>query len=166
MSALTFGPRKTDSFLKLKSPLTPATTVSAQARVAPDSRPKKILIVDDDPFILQTTSLKLASHGYEALTATDGSEAIGVMRDQRPDLVLLDITFPPDIAQGGVAWDGFQIMSWLRGLKEAKDVAFIIITSGDPAEYEKRALANGALAFFHKPIHHEDLLALIDTTLS
>jgi chemosensory pili system protein ChpA (sensor histidine kinase/response regulator) len=167
MNAKTCRPRKVGFFRSPIWRLTPAATELAQTRHAPDIRAKKILIIDDDAVILKTTSLKLESEGYEVVTATDGSEAIGAMRDQRPDLVLLDITFPPDIAQGGrVTWDGFQIMCWLRGLKEAKDVPFIIITGGDPDEYEERSLAHGALAFFHKPIHHEDLLPLIETTLS
>src|SRR5260370_863568 len=80
-------------------------------------RPRKILVVDDDPTVLKPLSLKLSSRGYAVTTAVDGSSAIGAVRDEHPDLVVLDLSFPPDIASGGrVTWDGFQIMCWLRGL--------------------------------------------------
>jgi CheY-like chemotaxis protein len=131
------------------------------------ARSKKILVVDDDPIILKTVSLKLTSQGYDVVTATDASGAIAAVRDEKPHLVILDLSFPPDIASGGrVTWDGFQIMSWLRGFGEAGNVPFIIITSGDPAEYKQRSLANGAIAFFHKPIDHDDLLPAIQRGLA
>jgi len=101
------------------------------------SSAKKILVVDDDPVILKAMSAKLGGYGYKVITANDGSEAIATMRDEKPDLIVLDVNFPPDVANGGrVTWDGFQIMSWLRGLKEADGTPFVIVTSGDPKEYK------------------------------
>jgi len=77
-----------------------------------------------------------------------------------PDLILLDIGFPPDVAHGGqMAWDGFQIMSWLHGFKEAGSIPFIIITGVDLAEYSQRSLAGIAAASFRKPINHKELLS-------
>src|SRR6476646_738516 len=89
---------------------------------------KKILVVDDSPIILKTLSMKLKSQGYDVLTAEDGSIAVSTARRERPDLILLDISFPPDVAHGGgVAWDGFLIMDWLRRMDEAKDIPVFII---------------------------------------
>src|SRR5437899_8735672 len=128
---------------------------------------KKILIVDDDPVVLKALSLKLKGQGYEPFTAEDGSAAVSAARKVKPDLILLDVTFPPDVAHGGgVPWDGFLIMSWLRRMAEIKDIPFIIISVGDPAKYEKRALAAGATHFFHKPIHSEELLTVIREALA
>ena len=122
---------------------------------------KKILIVDDSPIILKTLSMKLKSHGYAVLTAEDGATAVSTVRLERPDLVLLDISFPPDVAHGGgVPWDGFLVMSWLQRMEEAKGIPVIIITGGDPA-LKDRALKAGAVDFFHKPIQNEELLAKI-----
>ena len=127
---------------------------------------KKILIVDDSLIILKTVSAKLTQHGYHALTARDGGEAISTVRRERPDLILLEISFPPDVAHGGgVSWDGFLIMDWLRRTDEGKDIPVIIITSGDPMKYKDKSLAAGAVAFFHKPIDHEELLNIIHQTL-
>src|SRR5438874_6015269 len=76
--------------------------------------PKKILIVDDSTIILKALSMKLKLAGYAVLTAQDGAEAVSLARREQPNLILLDISFPPDVAHGGgVAWDGFLIMNWL-----------------------------------------------------
>src|SRR5215471_3657658 len=123
---------------------------------------KKILIVDDSPIILKALSMKLSAHGYEVLTAEDGSGAVSLVRLEQPDLIVLDISFPPDVAHGGgVPWDGFLIMNWLRRMDEAKDIPIIIITSGDPEKLKARSMAAGAVAFFQKPINNDELLVAI-----
>ena len=127
---------------------------------------KKILVVDDSIVILKTISMKLTSNGYEVCTAQDGAEAVSAVRRCKPDLILLDLCFPPDVAHGGVvAWDGFLIMDWLRRLDEAKSIPIIVITGGDPMKYKDRALAAGAVSFFHKPINSDELLTAIRKTL-
>jgi DNA-binding response OmpR family regulator len=126
----------------------------------------KILIVDDSPIILKTLSMKLTANGYEVITAEDGSSAVSLVRNERPDLVLLDISFPPDVGHGGgIPWDGFLILEWLRRMDEAKGIPFIIITGGDPAQYKHRALAAGAVSFFHKPLNNDELLETIRQVL-
>jgi CheY-like chemotaxis protein len=128
---------------------------------------KKVLVVDDNVIILKTMSMKLTASGYDVITAEDGGEAVSSVRREKPDLILLDLSFPPDVAHGGgVAWDGFLIMSWLQRLDEAKDIPIIVITGGDPAKFKDRALAAGAASFFHKPINNDELLAVIAETLA
>jgi CheY-like chemotaxis protein len=127
---------------------------------------KKILIVDDSPIILKTLSMKLKASGYAALTAEDGAGAVGTVRRERPDLILLDLTFPPDVAHGGgVPWDGFLIMNWLRRIDEAQGIPIIVITGGDAAQYKDQAMAAGAVSFFQKPIDNDELLTVIRQTL-
>ncbi len=126
---------------------------------------KKILVVDDNLVILKTMSLKLASNGYDVLTAEDGASAVNGVRTGKPDLILLDISFPTDVASGGVAWDGFLIMQWLRRLDEAKSIPIIVVTGGDPLIFKDRAIAAGASAFFHKPINNDELLVIVQKTL-
>jgi len=122
----------------------------------------KILVVDDSAVILKTLSFKLKSKGYDVFTALDGAEAVSTARKEKPDLILLDISFPPDVAHGGgVPWDGFLIMEWLRRLDELKRTPIVVITGGDPMEYEKRALDAGAVAFFQKPLDHDGLIDVI-----
>ena len=125
--------------------------------------PKKILVVDDNEIILKTISLKLQGAGYRILTALDGAEAVAATRKESPDLILLDINFPPYV--GGVPWDGFRVMEWFRRLDNAKTIPVIIITGSDDPKFKERATAGGAVAFFSKPIDHDDLLKVIRTTL-
>jgi len=120
---------------------------------------KKILVVDDNAIILKTLSLALKQSGFEVITALDGSEAVGAVRREKPDVIVLDISFPQDVT--GVPWDGFRIVQWLRRIEEAKTVPFIIITGGETAKYKDRALKEGAAAFFQKPIKTEELVAAI-----
>jgi CheY-like chemotaxis protein len=135
-------------------------------KTPPAGPKKKILVVDDNALIVKTLSFKLKSGGYDAIAASDGSEAVTAVRREKPDLILLDISFPPDVAHGGgVAWDGFLIIDWLRRIDEAKKTPIIIISGSDPAKFEQRAKDAGALAYFHKPIDHDRLLTLIRSTL-
>jgi CheY-like chemotaxis protein len=167
MNITIFRRGKTDPSRPIAPLVTTSTKTSPAFSHTSTVQPKKILVVDDDAVILKTMSLKLASRGCAVVTARDASEAIAALRDEQPDLVILDISFPPDIANGGlVTWDGFQIMSWLRGLVEAGNIPFILITGGDPAQYKPRALAEGAVAFFHKPIEHDDLLRVVERAMS
>lgn len=125
---------------------------------------KKILVVDDDAVVIRGLSIKLEANGFEVITALDGAAAVTAVRTQRPDLILLDITFPADMV--GVCWDGFLIMQWLTRLEEATDVPIFIISGGDRKQYEARALTAGATAFFQKPIDHDELIRLIRQTLN
>jgi two-component system response regulator (stage 0 sporulation protein F) len=127
---------------------------------------KKILVVDDDWMIRKVLSEELESKGYQVFTGIDCSQAVSAVREQKPDLILLDITFPPDVAHGGgAAWDRLSIMVWLRRMDEARDTPFIIISGADPAMWEDRVLAAGAAAFFPKPIDYEELLLAIHNVL-
>jgi CheY-like chemotaxis protein len=127
---------------------------------------KKILIVDDDPILVKGLTRVLNDAGYDILTAKDGSEAVSVARHEKPDLILLDVLFPPDVEHGGgIAWDGFLIMDWLRRQEETKSVPIFMITMGDTEKYRNIAFARGAAAFFHKPIDRDELLTAVRQTL-
>jgi len=127
---------------------------------------KRILVVDDNAVVVKTLAMKLESAGYDVLKAEDGSEAVSAARKEKPDLILLDISFPPDVAHGGgIPWDGFLIIDWLKRIDEARNVPIIVITGGEAAKYEDRALKAGAVAFFHKPINNDELLAAIQKAL-
>ena len=128
--------------------------------------PKRILIVDDDPILVKGLTRVLNDAGYDILTARDGSEAVSVARHEKPDLILLDVLFPPDVEHGGgIAWDGFLIMDWLRRQEETKSVPIFMITMGDTEKYRNIAFARGAAAFFHKPIDRDELLTAVRQTL-
>jgi len=122
---------------------------------------KRILIVDDSPIVLKVLDLRLRAAGYDTTTASDGSEALKKAAKAHPDIVIMDINFPPDISQGGVAWDGFRIIEWLRYTGSAGTAPAIIITSDEVEKYRSRALSAGAVAVFQKPISFPDLIQTI-----
>ncbi len=128
--------------------------------------PKEILIVDDNLAILKAFSMKLQASGYKVQTAANGRIALTFVRERRPDLILLDVNFPPEVDfDGGVAWDGFLILDWLHRLDESKKIPVIVITGDNPAKYQKRALAAGAVNFMSKPVKPEELLAAVRRAL-
>lgn len=122
---------------------------------------EKILVVDDDPVVVKALTMKLQSKGFATCSATDGAEAVKAVREQKPSLVLLDITFPPDV----VSWDGFRVMEWLRRLEEARNIPIIVISGGDPEKYKERAAQSGAVAYFRKPVDTEELVNTIRRVL-
>ena len=125
---------------------------------------KKILVVDDNEIILKTTSMKLQSAGYQVFTALDGSEGVAAVRRVKPDLVLLDISFPPDVS--GMSWDGFRIMDWLHRVDETKQIPIIIISGVVEEKNKQRATGAGAVAFFPKPVNFDEMIKVIRATLS
>jgi two-component system chemotaxis sensor kinase CheA len=125
---------------------------------------RKILVVDDNHIVVKAVSLKLEAAGYEVCAALDGAEAMAQVRKENPDLILLDLNFPPDVTS--VQWDGFRIMEWLHRLDSAKKIPIIVITSAEDGKTKERAMAMGAMALFLKPLEHADLLRVIAETLA
>ena len=129
----------------------------------PNPNGKRVLIVDDDPVFLKATAMKLNSAGFQVATVKEGSEAITALGENRADAILMDINFPADVCNGGMgSWDGFQLISWLRGLPTAKGARFIVVSDSDTAIYRKRAKDLGVTAYFQKPLDHDLLLAAVN----
>jgi len=127
----------------------------------PIAQSKKILVADDNKVILKAVKQVLESNGYQVVTAADGASVVNIVDREIPDLILLDILFPPDAMDVGMHWDGFAIMRWLRNMSEAKTVPIIIISGTEPGKYEALSLAAGAQAFLHKPLDMGELIATV-----
>jgi FixJ family two-component response regulator len=65
----------------------------------------------------------------------------------------------------GVPWDGFRIMEWFHRMDPAKKIPIIVISGLEDVKYKERATSSGAVAFFNKPINHDDLLKVVRATL-
>jgi DNA-binding response OmpR family regulator len=85
--------------------------------------PSKILVVDDDPDILEAISMILESQGYEVVTARDGVEGLANLKAENPDLLILDLLMPK--------MDGFAVCKELQDPRWAKykDIPILILTS-------------------------------------
>src|SRR5690349_15606882 len=128
---------------------------------------RKVILVIDDSLVFQKAMLmKLRTYGYDVMTAEDGSAALAAVGRLKPDLILLDINFPPDVANGGgLGWDGFLILRWLRRTNEAANVPVIAVTGGDLNLYREHCKEAGILDLLPKPLDHELLLSKIRAVL-
>jgi two-component system, sensor histidine kinase ChiS len=135
---------------------------SSPEEIQANTQGKRVLIVDDDLVFLRVTSAKLKSAGFRVRMARESSEAIAALGAEPVDAVLLDITFAPDVCNGGMgSWDGFQLLSWLRGFPNAKGARFIMVSNSNAASDRQRALQLGAVDYFQKPLDHDRLFALV-----
>ncbi len=126
---------------------------------------KRILVIDDNRVVLTAMSIMLKSKGYEVMLADSGSETITVLREGRPDLILLDLDFAPDSSGVSGFRDGFVIIEWVRRTCNAENLPVIIVSSLDPAQYKAKAQAAGIPICFQKPVDKEKLLVAIQTIL-
>lgn len=121
---------------------------------------RKILVVDDNAVVQKAMSLLLASRGFEVLSAGSPEETLAVLGRVRPDLILLDLDFPPDPAS--ILTDGFSTLEWARRYGIAPNgIPVFIVSALDPEEYQPRAKAAGISALFRKPVDEQQLLEAI-----
>lgn len=82
---------------------------------------KKILLVEDDTFILEMYATKLLNFGYDVLTATDGEEALKIIKDKHPDFILLDLVLP--------SMDGFDVLKTIKKDAKTKSIPVVLLTN-------------------------------------
>jgi DNA-binding response OmpR family regulator len=114
---------------------------------------KKILIVDDDEYLLLGLAAKLKANGYAVVTAMDGVAAIASARREMPDLIILDLGLP--------AGDGFLVLERLRAMTDLLTIPVIVLSAWDPINNKHRSLKAGAVAFFQKPPDNSEFLSAI-----
>jgi len=119
---------------------------------------KKIIVVDDEPDVLKTTSIFLKSEGFNVVTAVDGIAALEVIRKERPDLIVLDIMLPKI--------DGYKICRMLKFDDKFRDIPIIIFTARAQEVDEKKAMEVKADAYITKPFQPDVLLGKIKQLLS
>ena len=146
----------------------PDNGVGHQSSSAQEQTGRKVILVVDDNLVFQKAMvMKLRAFGYDVMTAEDGSAALGAIARLKPDLILLDLNFPPDVANGGgLGWDGFLILRWLRRTQEAVNVPVIAVTGGDLNLYREHCKEAGILDLLAKPLDHDQLLTRIRALLN
>jgi two-component system alkaline phosphatase synthesis response regulator PhoP len=113
----------------------------------------KILLVDDEPDVLEVLSRKLQAAGFLTVTASDGIQGLKKSREEKPDLVLLDIMMPNK--------DGFTMLRDLQSDKDLRGIPVIMVSAKKEVGslFEGRNL--GATDYLIKPIDFEELLKYI-----
>jgi len=118
------------------------------------TRPLRILVVDDDPAMVGAITALVGTEGHQVITAYDGLTAVRRYREDRPDIVLLDLAMPGP--------DGFTVAGQIR----AEGDAPIVVVSGESKEAAKvRALGIGADDYIVKPFGRAELLARIGAVM-
>jgi two-component system, OmpR family, response regulator len=115
----------------------------------------RLLVVEDDPNILELLSASLKFAGFEVSTATSGSSAVSAAKDRRPDLVVLDVMLP-DL-------DGFEVIRLMREGGTRTPVVFL--TARDATDDKIRGLTLGGDDYVTKPFSLEELTARIRAVL-
>ncbi len=116
---------------------------------------KKILVVDDEPVQLRLSEQVLTGRGYDVIKASSGQEAVRLIYEKKPDLVLLDVMMPEI--------DGWQTC---RLLREVSDVPVIMLTGKRCSEDDiVRGLECGADEYLVKPVGNRELLARVRAAL-
>lgn len=118
---------------------------------------KKILIVDDEPDILEFLQYNLRKEGYEVVTANDGLQAIAVAEREKPQLIILDIMMPE--------LDGVETCRILRSKKEFADTPIAFLTARDEDYSQITALDVGGDDYITKPIKPRVLVSRISALL-
>jgi two-component system alkaline phosphatase synthesis response regulator PhoP len=115
---------------------------------------KRVLVVDDDVKTVELVKLYLSRDGYKVLSAYDGTEALRLARENRPDLIVLDLMLP------GV--DGLEVC---RTLRNESDVPIIMLTARTTDEDKLTGLGLGADDYVSKPFSPRELAARVRTVL-
>ncbi len=111
-------------------------------------------MVDDSVTVRKVTGRLLERHGMNVLTAKDGVDAMSVLAEHRPDILLLDIEMP--------RMDGFEVAALVRHDERLKDLPIIMITSRTGEKHRERALAIGVNQYLGKPYQESLLLESIE----
>jgi len=117
----------------------------------------KILIVDDEPDILEFIEYNLVKAGFTVLMATDGHKAIEMAKKHNPNLILLDIMMP--------GMDGVDVCSYLRGRSEFDQTLIAFLTARSEDYSQIAALDNGGDDYITKPIKPKVLVSRINALL-
>jgi sigma-B regulation protein RsbU (phosphoserine phosphatase) len=118
----------------------------------------KILIVDDDEDILDMVDLSLTADGFDVITARNGPEALRRVKEEMPDLILLDISMPD--------MDGHEVMERLKGDRRTSSIPVIMLTAASDKKDKVRSFSAGADDYVVKPFDADELTARIEAVLS
>jgi two-component system, cell cycle response regulator DivK len=123
----------------------------------PRSVPKRILIVEDNELNMKLLNDVLEAYGYDIVKTDSGSAVLGLARQHRPDLVLMDIQLP-DIS-------GLEAVRQLKGDALTAAIPVIAVTAFAMAGDERKALESGCDGYIAKPIMLREFLAMIERFL-
>jgi len=118
----------------------------------------RLLLVDDEPDLVQMVSVRLKAAGYEISTAYDGQEALEKVRESQPDLIILDLMLPK--------LDGYKVCRLLKFDERTRAIPILIFTARAQVEDVTLATECGADAYLTKPFEAKVLLSKLQELLA
>jgi len=131
-----------------------APTVANGALAGVVDRPTCVMVVDDSVTVRKVTSRLLERQGMDVMVAKDGVEAMAMLQERRPDIMLLDIEMP--------RMDGFEVARQIRHDERLSKLPIVMISSRTGSKHQERAAELGVNRFLGKPFQESDLLATIE----
>jgi CheY-like chemotaxis protein len=119
---------------------------------------KTVLVVDDDPFIVDLLTRQLEKKELRVISSTDPETAYTMAEEQKPDLILSDIAMP--------AIDGFTLLKGLRQNKLTRHIPLVLLTGSDRMADVEEAFLAGAQAYLLKPLDWETAWPKLQMLLS
>jgi len=116
-----------------------------------------ILVVDDEDMIRSLLRLILVREGYEVMEAENGEDALSMVREEKPDLVLLDVMMP--------GMDGFTVCERLRQSPDTADLPIIMLSARTDSHYGRESRRVGATKYLTKPVVADMLLRHVQEVL-
>lgn len=114
---------------------------------------KRILVVDDEIYIVHILEFSLSMEGYEVVTASDGEQALAKIEQETPDLVVLDIMMP--------GMDGYEVCRAIRAEEETRELPVILLSAKGRSIDQEAGMAVGADDYMVKPFSPRKLLGRI-----
>jgi two-component system, chemotaxis family, chemotaxis protein CheY len=137
--------------------ITPGAPQAQDDEQSPHPRASRLIAIVEDDDTLATTFQQVLEdeRGWETVVLGDGAEAMRVLPETRPDMILLDVTLP--------GLDGVSLYRMLRGRRETWSIPILIVTASHEWELQRLGLEPGQL--LRKPFELDDLLAAIERLL-
>jgi DNA-binding response OmpR family regulator len=118
---------------------------------------RTVLVVEDDAPLRRMISIFLRAAGYRVCAAEDGSSGLALARDERPDLVLLDLMLPER--------DGWEVLRRIKGDARTAAIPVLVLTASVDPPLTEQALRLGATRFLAKPIDSRMLVEHVDAVV-
>ena len=118
----------------------------------------KIFIIEDEADLVQALVMRLKAEGYQAAFATDGINALERAREEKPDMILLDICLP--------GHNGFEVFQQLRQDPATERIPIVFLTARSTVEDRQKARHLGAAGYVIKPFQWANLIKLVHDVLS
>lgn len=118
---------------------------------------KTILVVDDELDILKVITFRIEKAGYKVLQAVTGQQALDLIKENRPDLIILDLVLP--------VIDGYEVCKRIKNNDEYKQIPIIILTASCTSDFDKKLKDTKADGCLIKPFDIEELLAKVKNLL-